>query len=62
MTITTLPWTRGPLESGAIFLSFGMFSNLPWSGMGDTSCSLRAASRLFAMAVIFYGADGDESL
>ena len=29
-----------------------MFSNLPWSGIGLTSCSLNAASRLFAAAVI----------
>jgi hypothetical protein len=48
VTIITLPLSRGPLESGAIFLRMGMFSNFPWSGMGDTSCSLRAARRRFA--------------
>lgn len=52
VTITTLPLTRGPLESGAIFLSKGMFSNVPWSGIGETSCSLRAARRRFAEDVM----------
>ena len=52
VTITTLPFTRGPVESGAIFLRIGMFSNKPWSGTGLTSCSLRAASLLLATAVI----------
>ena len=32
-----------------------MFSNLPWSGTGLTSCSLRAASRLLVTAVMLRG-------
>lgn len=48
--MTTFPFTRGPLEGPATFLSLGMFSNLPWSGIGLTSCSLIAASLRFATA------------
>lgn len=29
-----------------------MSSNFPWSGIGDTSCSLRAARRRLATAVM----------
>jgi hypothetical protein len=52
VTITTFPFTLGPLESAAIFFRIGMVSNLPWSPIGATSCSLSAASLRFAAAVI----------
>ncbi len=45
----TFPVSLGPLESPAIFLSFGMPSKVPWSGTGETSCSLKAARRYFAV-------------
>lgn len=46
--ITTFPAARGPAEGPATFLSLGMSSKLPWSGMGETSCSLRAERRRLA--------------
>lgn len=55
VTMTTFPFTLGPLEGGAIFLRIGMSSNLPWSGIGATSCSLREASLRFAEADILIG-------
>ena len=36
------------MGSGAIFLSLGMSSKVPWSPTGFTSCSERAASLLLA--------------
>jgi hypothetical protein len=52
VTITTFPFTLGPFESGAIFFSTGTSSKRPWSGMGATNCSLKAASLLFALLVM----------
>jgi hypothetical protein len=46
------------VESGAIFLSLGMSSKVPWSPIGFTSCSERAASLLLAEALMMADAVG----
>ena len=46
--ITTFPVALGPLEGPATFLSLGIPSKVPWSGMGATSCSLSADRRRLA--------------